>query len=141
MALTYLIDTSVLKRMGQPLVRAAVEPSPRTARSPARFVMSVVSNMTLLLEIDKCLRYQSSIRIGVREFRNNTSTYLSGSETIAVNRNGKVIGFYIPLERDEDEVRRAVAKLGVAVGQVLEETGMTEEELAKVFELRRPVPE
>jgi predicted nucleic acid-binding protein len=25
-ALTYLIDTSVLKRMGQPLVRAAVEP-------------------------------------------------------------------------------------------------------------------
>lgn len=26
MALTYLIDTSVLKRMGQPLVRAAVEP-------------------------------------------------------------------------------------------------------------------
>ena len=146
MALTYLIDTSVLKRMGQPLVRAAVEPSPRTARSPARFVMSVVSNMTLLLEIDKCLRYQSSIRIGVREFRNNTSTYLSGSETIAVNRNGKVIGFYIPLayiplERDEDEVRRAVAKLGVAVGQVLEETGMTEEELAKVFELRRPMPE
>ncbi len=141
MALTYLIDTSVLKRMGQPLVRAAVEPSPRKARSPARFVMSVVSNMTLLLEIDKCLRDQSSIRIGVREFRNNTSTYLSGSETIAVNRNGKVIGFYIPLERDEDEVRRAVAKLGVAVGQVLEETGMTEEELAKVFELRRPMPE
>ena len=103
--------------------------------------MSVVSNMTLLLEIDKCLRDQSSIRIGVRKFRNNASTYLSGSETIAVNRNGKVIGFYIPLERDEDEVRRAVAKLGVAVGQVLDETGMTEEELAKVFELRRPMPE
>lgn len=79
--------------------------------------------------------------IGVREFRNNASTYLSGSETIAVNRHGKVIGFYIPLERDEDEVRRAVAKLGAAVGQVLEETGMTEEELAQVFDLRRPMPE
>lgn len=26
MALIYLIDTSVLKRLGQPLVRAAVEP-------------------------------------------------------------------------------------------------------------------
>jgi hypothetical protein len=46
-----------------------------------------------------------------------------------------------PDERDEDEVRRAVAKLGVAVGQVLEETGMTEEELAKVFDLRQPMPE
>ena len=79
--------------------------------------------------------------IGVREFRNNASTYLSGSETIAVNRHGKVIGFYIPLERDEDEVRRAVAQLGAAVGQVLEETGMTEEELARVFDLRRPMPE
>ncbi len=79
--------------------------------------------------------------IGVREFRNNASTYLSGSETIAVNRHGKVIGFYIPLERDEDEVRRAVAQLGAAVGQVLEETGMTEQELARVFDLRRPMPE
>ena len=79
--------------------------------------------------------------IGVREFRNNASTYLSGSETIAVNRHGKVIGFYIPLERDEDEVRRAVARLGAAVGQVLEETGMTEEELARVFDLRQPMPE
>ena len=46
--------------------------------------------------------------VGVREFRNNASAYLSGSEPIAVNRHGKVIGFYIPLERDEDEVRRAV---------------------------------
>ncbi|MDA8286543.1 MAG: hypothetical protein M0Z42_25335 [Actinomycetota bacterium] len=78
--------------------------------------------------------------VGVREFRNNASTYLSGSETIAINRHGKVIGFYIPLDRDEDEVRRAVARLGAAVGQVLEEAGMTEEELARLFDLRRPMP-
>ncbi len=52
-----------------------------------------------------------------------------------------MIGFYIPLDRDEDEVRRAVAQLGAAVGQVLEETGMTEEELARAFDLRRPMPE
>jgi crotonobetainyl-CoA:carnitine CoA-transferase CaiB-like acyl-CoA transferase len=68
--------------------------------------------------------------VGVREFRNNASTYLSGSETIAVNRHGKVIGFYIPIERDDDEVRRAVAKLGATVEKVLEDTGLTEEELA-----------
>ena len=52
-----------------------------------------------------------------------------------------MIGFYIPRERDEDEVRRAVAMLCAAVGQVLEGTGMTEEELAKVFDLRQPTPE
>jgi cell division inhibitor SulA len=79
--------------------------------------------------------------ICVREFRNDASTYLSGSEAIAVNRHGKVIGFYIPLDRDEDEVRRAGAQLGAAVGQVLEETGMSEEELARAFDLRRPTPE
>lgn len=79
--------------------------------------------------------------VGVREFRNNASAYLSGSEPIAVNRHGKVIGFYIPLERDEDEVRRAVAKLGSTVGRVLGESGMTEEELAHLFDLRRPMPE
>jgi len=79
--------------------------------------------------------------VGVREFRNNASAYLSGSEPIAVNRHGKVIGFYIPLERDEDEVRRAVAKLGSTVEKVLEESGMSEEELAHLLDLRRPMPE
>ncbi len=79
--------------------------------------------------------------VGVREFRNNASAYLSGSEPIAVNRHGKVIGFYIPLERDEDEVRRAVAKLGSTVEKVLEESGMSEAELARLLDLRRPMAE
>jgi hypothetical protein len=52
-----------------------------------------------------------------------------------------VIGFYVPLKRDEDEVRRAVAQLGQAVEQVLGETGMTEDELASLFDMRRPFPE
>ncbi|MDA8024970.1 MAG: hypothetical protein M0T78_00285 [Actinomycetota bacterium] len=50
---------------------------------------------------------------GVREFRNNASTHLSGTDAIAVNKHGQVIGFYILLERNRDEVRRAIAKLGV----------------------------
>ncbi len=50
-------------------------------------------------------------------------------------------GFYIPLERDQDEVRRAIAKLGVTVEKVLEDTGMSEEELAQLFDLRRQLPE
>ena len=49
--------------------------------------------------------------VGVREFRNHASTYLSGTEPIAVNRHGKVIGFYIPLERDDDEVEHAAVAL------------------------------
>ncbi|NNN15515.1 MAG: hypothetical protein HKL82_06615 [Acidimicrobiaceae bacterium] len=79
--------------------------------------------------------------VGVREFRNNASTYLSGSDPVAVNKHGQVIGFYIPLERDQDEVSRAVAKLGVTVEKVLEETGLSEVELAQLFDLRRQLPE
>jgi antitoxin (DNA-binding transcriptional repressor) of toxin-antitoxin stability system len=79
--------------------------------------------------------------VGVREFRDHATKYLAGSETVAVNRHGRVIGFYVPLKRDEDEVRRAVAQLGHAVEQVLDETGMSEDELASVFDMRRPVTE
>ena len=78
--------------------------------------------------------------VGVREFRDHATTYLSGTDPVAVSKHGQVIGFYIPLERDEDEVRRAVMKLGEAVEQVLQETGMNEEELARLFDLRRPLP-
>jgi crotonobetainyl-CoA:carnitine CoA-transferase CaiB-like acyl-CoA transferase len=52
-----------------------------------------------------------------------------------------VIGFYIPLERNEDGIRRAVARLGAAVEQILEDTAMSEEELARMLDLRRPMPE
>lgn len=74
--------------------------------------------------------------VGVREFRDHATTYLSGSDPVAVSKHGRVVGFYIPLERDEDEVRRALARLGETVGQVLEETGLSEGELAQMFDLR-----
>lgn len=76
--------------------------------------------------------------VGVREFRDHATTYLSGSDPVAVSKHGRVIGFYIPLDRDEDESRRALAKLGETVGQVLNETGLTEEELAGLIEFRHP---
>jgi hypothetical protein len=79
--------------------------------------------------------------IGVREFRDHATTYLSGPDPVAVSKHGHVIGFYIPIERDENEVRRAVVGLGEAVGQVLQETGMSEEELAGLLDLRQALPE
>ncbi len=79
--------------------------------------------------------------VGVREFRDHATKYLAGPETVAINRHGRVIGFYVPLKRDEDEVRRAVAQLGQAVEQVLDEAGMIEDELAGVFDMRRAAPE
>ena len=75
--------------------------------------------------------------VGVREFRDHATAYLSGSDPVAVSKHGRVIGFYIPLERNEDEVRHGVAKLGQTVQRILHETGMSEEELAELFDLRK----
>lgn len=75
--------------------------------------------------------------VGVREFRDHATRYLSGSEPVAVSKHGRVIGFYVPLERDEDEVERAVAKLSETVGRVLEDSGLSEDELVKLVDLRR----
>lgn len=67
--------------------------------------------------------------VGVREFRDHATKYLAGSTPLAIRRHGRVIGFYIPVGRDDEEVKRAVAQLGDVVDRVLAETGMSEEEL------------
>ncbi len=83
--------------------------------------------------------------VGVREFRDHATTYLSGSDPVAVSKHGQVIGFYIPVEGDREQARRAIERLGRSVEEILEEileeTGLTEEELAQLFDLRRALPE
>jgi antitoxin (DNA-binding transcriptional repressor) of toxin-antitoxin stability system len=82
----------------------------------------------------------SMTNVGVREFRDHATKYLAGPEPVAVSRHGKVIGFYIPLRRDEDEVRHAVAQLGEAVEQVIDEIGLSEDELTGLLDTRWPSP-
>jgi hypothetical protein len=79
--------------------------------------------------------------VGVREFRDHATKYLSGTETVAISKHGHIIGIYLPLKRDEEKVRQAWESLGKAVDQVLQETGMTEDELADLFDLSKPLPE
>jgi hypothetical protein len=85
-------------------------------------------------------------RVGVREFRDRATGYLKEAEPIAVERHGRLIGFYIPVEPkrsagDEAELKEALARLDASVRRVLEETGMTENELADYFDLSKPAPE
>lgn len=78
--------------------------------------------------------------VGVREFRDRATGYLKDSEPLAVERHGKLIGFYIPVEQkrgntEEEEFRDALGRLDQTVRRVLEESGMTEDELADAFDL------
>ena len=82
--------------------------------------------------------------VGVREFRDRATGLLREAEPIAVERHGKVIGFYIPVESkkgNDEELKEALARLDASVKRVLEETGMTEDELAGYFDLSRSAPE
>jgi hypothetical protein len=79
-------------------------------------------------------------QVGVREFRDHATTYLSGSAPVAVSKHGRIIGIYVPLKRDEDEVRRAWDRFGESINRVLQETGMTEDELADLLDPRKSPP-
>ena len=77
--------------------------------------------------------------VGVRDFRDNATKYLSGSDMLAVEKHGRLIGYYIPVpQASEEETRQALEQLRSAVQRILDETGMTEDELADLFDLNKP---
>jgi len=80
--------------------------------------------------------------VGVREFRDRATQYLSGDEVLAVERHGEPIGFYIPTRPSKKEsLTQALERLEETVQHVLERTGMSEDELSDLFDLKKPLPE
>lgn len=76
--------------------------------------------------------------VGIREFRDKASHYLTSSEVLAVKRHGKLVGLYIPVKEAEDEeVRRAIDRLGRTVEAVMAESGLDEETLSCALDLSR----
>ena len=73
--------------------------------------------------------------VGVREFRDHATKYLSGSDTLAIRKNGHLIGVYVPIKRDEEQVRR---EFGDTLDRILQESRLTEDELADRFGLYKP---
>ena len=81
-------------------------------------------------------------RVGVREFRDHATQYLAGDEVLAIERHGNPIGFYIPAGSGRRERgAEALERLERTIGRVLSETGLTEEELSRLFDLSKPIPD
>jgi hypothetical protein len=71
---------------------------------------------------------------GIREFRDHATRYLAGDDIVAVQRHGHTVGFYFPVQAKRDEAaRQAMARLGEAVDHLLEETGLSEDELVETL--------
>ena len=77
-------------------------------------------------------------QVGVREFRDHATLYLSGSDPIAVSKHDRIIGVYVPLKRDEEKIRRAWERFGQTIDRILQETGMSEDELADIVQAEKP---
>ena len=71
--------------------------------------------------------------VGVREFRNHASRYLSGDEPLAVRRHGRVLGFYVPVRQksDTEELRVALREAQEGLVELRGATGLSEEELVE----------
>jgi antitoxin (DNA-binding transcriptional repressor) of toxin-antitoxin stability system len=77
--------------------------------------------------------------VGVRDFRDHATEYLASSQAVAITRHGRVIGFYVPVPRDDRETVRALDRLGSTVDRILASTEMTEEELSELVDVRRDI--
>lgn len=71
--------------------------------------------------------------VGVREFRDHASRYLSGDEPLAVRRHGRVLGFYVPVRQksDTEELRAALREAQEGLEELRRATGLSEEELVE----------
>ena len=74
--------------------------------------------------------------VGIREFRDKASQYLSSKEVVAVKRHGKLVGFYIPVTQSEEvEIEQALQRLNQTVETAMAESGMDEDTLALALDL------
>lgn len=71
-----------------------------------------------------------TVKIGIREFRENLSGYLESDQPLAITRHGETLGFYIPAQKRsraaELEAMRAAAK---DLDEMIASWGATEDEL------------
>jgi hypothetical protein len=74
----------------------------------------------------------------VREFREDLARYLDSVTPVAITRNGRTVGYYVPVRErlGEEELlamRRAVEQLEA----LLAEHGISEDEIVREFRARR----
>ena len=94
-------------------------------------------------------------RVPAEEFARNAAEYLEGTEPVSIEKDGEVIGRYVPTpdghrangagseeerRRRKAESRAAFARLRSVLQEVYAETGMSEDELADYFDMTKPFP-
>jgi len=77
-------------------------------------------------------------KVGIKEFRDNATKLFASGETMLIERHGHPVGYFIPVKRKNTEAaKQALVQLEEAVNKLVEETGLSEDELADFFTIRR----
>ncbi len=78
-------------------------------------------------------------KVGIREFRENLSSYLESPTPVAITRHGETIGIYVPTKRKPSQADLEALRIaGEKMQKLIVEAGTTEEELVEDFKrLRR----
>ena len=75
-----------------------------------------------------------TLKIGIREFRENLAGYLESDKPLAITRHGETLGFYIPAQRRshkaELEAMQAAAR---DLDEMIASWGATEDELMEEY--------
>jgi hypothetical protein len=84
---------------------------------------------------------QGMKRVPVSELQQHAIEYLSGDEAIAIEHEGKILGYFHPSNKTKQaRVEQAVKRLQEVMDKALAETGMTEDEFVDLFDLSKPLP-
>lgn len=76
-----------------------------------------------------------TVRVGIREFRENLATYLLESQApVVVTRHGDTVGYYIPARRSRTESERSALRQAAArLQKMLAAKGIGEDEIVEDF--------
>lgn len=70
--------------------------------------------------------------VGIREFKSQATSMLRSGETLVIERYGKPVGFFVPIEaKDRVAGRAALGRLSQTVEKLLQQTGLTEDEFVR----------
>jgi antitoxin (DNA-binding transcriptional repressor) of toxin-antitoxin stability system len=82
-------------------------------------------------------------KVGIREFRENLSTYLESKTPVAITRHGATIGIYVPTKPKPSQADlEALRVAGEKMQELIAASGTTEDELmedVKKFRRQRRV--
>jgi hypothetical protein len=80
-----------------------------------------------------------ALKVGIREFRENLSSYLESKTPVAITRHGATIGIYVPAKpRPSEADLAALRTAGEKMQALIAAAGTTEDEIITDFrKLRR----